>query len=548
MKNSLFLIAFLSLVNFSFGQTPDRLNYQAVIRNSSGQILTGADISLRFTIFQNGAPVFNETDQVHTTDYGIANTFIGDSGAGFSDINWGSGGIQYLTELSTNGQDFEPVGSMQEFSFVAFAEFSKTSAAVEGMDALFVGAMPVFGSFEGQAVIEGSDWQQVTRTTYEPFENFFAQTPVKTGMAREYYLLIDYADNVAASTNAATNWRFWMDWTPAPGHQFSLPSVWGDLGAGRPVLVKVPTIVDQVNGDSVWQHKYWRLEARVSGQFPAASARVKSIQVVAYDVRNGQTASVDLNADFPGGKPGVYLVGGLNGSLRVSDNGQWNRFASPLEIDLSGGTGPSGRDALWLTGSGDNDAVVIVSNKPKVAFWDRNAQNASGIVCRSVITSQIGVGTDTPQATLDVNGDLRTKCISITGGCDLYERSKAAEEIEAGELVVSDGRSGFNFVKRADKKHDRKVVGVVSGGGGVSPGIELVMPGVLDGNVKIAIAGRVMVKTTGKVEEGDMLTTSDVPGRAMAVKNFKKAMGAIVGKALTGPDENGFVLMLINLQ
>ncbi len=49
------------------------------------------------------------------------------------------------------------------------------------------------------------------------------------------------------------------------------------------------------------------------------------------------------------------------------------------------------------------------------------------------------------------------------------------------------------------------------------------------GAVPIAQVGTVDVYAVGPVEVGDLLTTSAVPGYAMAAKNKKKQTGAIIG-------------------
>ncbi len=103
------------------------------------------------------------------------------------------------------------------------------------------------------------------------------------------------------------------------------------------------------------------------------------------------------------------------------------------------------------------------------------------------------------------------------------------------------------------RAHDRRVVGVVAGGGGYRPGL------ILDRNLKqtgprapISIMGKVSVLAdAGRVpiRVGDLLTTSEVPGHAKAVTLPAEAAGAIIGKALTPLAEGcGVVDMLISLQ
>ena len=118
-------------------------------------------------------------------------------------------------------------------------------------------------------------------------------------------------------------------------------------------------------------------------------------------------------------------------------------------------------------------------------------------------------------------------------------------------LVVSERQVGA--VELSDEPYDRRVVGVVSGAGGVRPGLELGQVGVLEGDTKVALTGRVYVRCTtenGAVRPGDLLTTASRAGHAMRASDPERAFGSVIGKALSGHagDEPGLVLVLVNLQ
>ena len=95
--------------------------------------------------------------------------------------------------------------------------------------------------------------------------------------------------------------------------------------------------------------------------------------------------------------------------------------------------------------------------------------------------------------------------------------------------------------------------GVISGAGGVQPGMMIGQEGTLaDGEHPVALTGRVYVwvdATRGAIKPGDLLTTSPTPGHAMKVANPARAQGAIIGKAMTGLKAGkGLVLVLVTLQ
>jgi hypothetical protein len=157
----------------------------------------------------------------------------------------------------------------------------------------------------------------------------------------------------------------------------------------------------------------------------------------------------------------------------------------------------------------------------------------------------------------DGSGRIRTEVLEITGGSDLSEQFTVSpvdqsRSLEPG-LVVSIDPENPGELQVCQTAYDRKVAGVISGAGGVRPGMLMGQKGSLaDGAHPVALTGRVYVQAdaaTGPIEPGDLLTTSAVPGHAMKVTDHSRANGAILGKAMTGlADGQGLVLVLVSLQ
>ena len=104
-----------------------------------------------------------------------------------------------------------------------------------------------------------------------------------------------------------------------------------------------------------------------------------------------------------------------------------------------------------------------------------------------------------------------------------------------------------------DVDYDRRVAGVISGAGGVRPGMLMGQEGsVADGDHPVALTGRVYVWVDADehpVEPGDLLTTSTLAGHARKVTDHGRAVGAILGKAMTRLESGrGLVLTLVSLQ
>jgi len=149
---------------------------------------------------------------------------------------------------------------------------------------------------------------------------------------------------------------------------------------------------------------------------------------------------------------------------------------------------------------------------------------------------------------IDPKSRTHVRTLEIHGGSDITEGFNSLYDLEPGDIVVID-ESNEGQLKRTDQAYDRKVVGVISGANGINPGVSLSQEEVLDGEYPLAVLGRVYVKVTGKVEVGDLLTTSNLPGHAMTAMDFEQSRGAVVGKALSSNNgKEGLVLVLIQPQ
>ncbi len=162
--------------------------------------------------------------------------------------------------------------------------------------------------------------------------------------------------------------------------------------------------------------------------------------------------------------------------------------------------------------------------------------------------------------TMSLNGDnngegkITTQVLQITGGSDLSEQFDVvagSTDPEPGMIVCLDaGRPGE--LRLSDQAYDSTVAGIISGAGGVKPGMLMGQAGTrADGKHPIALTGRVycwVEASYGAVKTGDLITTSSTPGHGMKA-NPREAAGAIVGKAITPLKEGkGLVLVLVSLQ
>jgi len=165
---------------------------------------------------------------------------------------------------------------------------------------------------------------------------------------------------------------------------------------------------------------------------------------------------------------------------------------------------------------------------------------------------RVGVGTSSPSCALDVVGETSTSTLRIKGGADFVEPFSSSDGIcEPGSVVVFDVKRP-GHVRRSAEAYDARVAGVVSGAGGIYPGLVLGQQGRVDGDTLVALTGQVYVKCTaesGPILPGDRLVTSSTPGHAMKATDKARSDGAVVGKAAGSLAEGtGLVLVVVNLQ
>jgi hypothetical protein len=170
----------------------------------------------------------------------------------------------------------------------------------------------------------------------------------------------------------------------------------------------------------------------------------------------------------------------------------------------------------------------------------------------------VGIGTESPTSKLDVRGNLTIReastgvvAVELGTGLDYAEGFNVSDEMSAepGTVLCIDP-TNEGELRISAEAYDYRVAGIVAGANGLGSGIKL---GSGEFDYDVALAGRVycnVITTNDEITAGDLLTTSDVPGYAMKVRDFDKAKGAILGKAMESLEKNskGQILVLVTLQ
>ncbi|WP_439585400.1 BclA C-terminal domain-containing protein [Dyadobacter bucti] len=129
--------AILTIIMFTslslFAQAPEKMTYQAVIRDSDNDLVLSQNVGIRISILQgsnNGTASYVETHAAVTNANGLVSLAIGTgtivSGT-FAAINWGSGPYFIKTETDPIGGTAYTITGTTELLSVPYALYAKAS-------------------------------------------------------------------------------------------------------------------------------------------------------------------------------------------------------------------------------------------------------------------------------------------------------------------------------------------------------------------------------------------------------------------------------------
>jgi hypothetical protein len=213
--------------------------------------------------------------------------------------------------------------------------------------------------------------------------------------------------------------------------------------------------------------------------------------------------------------------------------------------------GTADTDVIGATSSSPNHAVVSATNNaggyalwassPSLAgnggvgIYAKGAKHAAELDGAVLVNGQLTVVKDStvPHA-ISVTGDINVNGDVVLSGADCAEEFDiaTADEIDCGTVMVL---TENGFLQPSREAYDKKVAGVISGGGAYRPGLILDRRPSSKDRLPLALVGKVYCKVDaqyGPVDIGDLLSPSPTPGHAMRASDTLKAFGAVIGKAL----------------
>lgn len=117
----LFTLCLLSLSFGAFSQAPEKMSYQAVIRNSNNSLLTSQNVGIKISILQGsatGSAVYVETQSPTTNANGLVSFEIGNgtviSGT-FTSIDWSNG--PFFVKTETDPTEVQIIPSLEQVNY-----------------------------------------------------------------------------------------------------------------------------------------------------------------------------------------------------------------------------------------------------------------------------------------------------------------------------------------------------------------------------------------------------------------------------------------------
>ncbi len=171
-KIFIILAAVLFTVNV-FAQTPEKMSYQSVIRNSENNLVVNTQVGIQVSILQgsvDGTAIYVETQMPTTNANGLASIEIGNGtvvNGDFSSIDWSNNSYFIKTETDPTGGSNYTITGVSQLLSVPYALHAKTAESVANID--ITGNETAFDGWDKDAADDfDGDYNSLTNTPTIP--------------------------------------------------------------------------------------------------------------------------------------------------------------------------------------------------------------------------------------------------------------------------------------------------------------------------------------------------------------------------------------------
>src|SRR5690606_10514804 len=149
MKKIITICAVLLMTASVFAQAPEKMSYQAVVRDGSNALVTSTAVGMQISILQgsaSGTAVYVETQTPTSNANGLVSLEIGSGtvvSGDFTTIDWANGPYFIKTETDPTGGTSYTITSTSQLLSVPYALHAKTAETVTGT---ITETDPIFGA------------------------------------------------------------------------------------------------------------------------------------------------------------------------------------------------------------------------------------------------------------------------------------------------------------------------------------------------------------------------------------------------------------------
>jgi hypothetical protein len=388
MKRLLFILAAFGFTFALLAQSvPQKLSYQAIVRNATGKLIQNSNVSVRISILQGsatGTVTYSETHAAGTNENGVVTLEIGNgtpvTGV-FSDINWATG-IYYLkTETDpTGGTNYTISGTSQLLS-VPYSLYSQVAGNGFSGD---------YNDLTNKPVTDGSE------TKIQPGQGI---TVTGNGTTATPYVIhssmdgsetkISGGNNVTVTGSGTSTSPYVVNASPVYPPRITLveSQVWNTPGWVTKIKVELWGAAGGGGGAGAYSYSYWLNDGGSggSGGYSMKEMFITTPQSFNVIIGNAGTAGVNAEYNYPN-----YYTGDTDGG----DGGDsW--FGSLMKA--AGGTG--GKRGSYSTntvhgvqGTDNSGDVTGYSEDPQSVFLNKWTWLVRSYLSERNLTSKPGTG------------------------------------------------------------------------------------------------------------------------------------------------------------
>jgi len=217
MKKISTILSAILLVASVIAQSPQKMSYQAVVRDANGKLVTSHAVGIKVSILQgsvSGSSVYSETQTTTTNANGLISIEIG-GGTGFNAIDWANGSYFIKTETDPTGGASYTISGTSQLLSVPYALYAKTAG--NGFSGNFndlsnkpTEADPIFGAWNKSSGIS------ITASQVSDFQTSVTNnSAVQANTAKNSYPTADATKLAGIAAGAEVNVN--ADWNATSG-------------------------------------------------------------------------------------------------------------------------------------------------------------------------------------------------------------------------------------------------------------------------------------------------------------------------------------------